>query len=396
MPIINRIADFHDEMTAWRRHLHAHPETAFEERDTAAFVAARLESFGIEVERGIAGTGVVGTLRGAQPGPRAIMLRADMDALHIAEQNGFAHVSQAPGRMHACGHDGHTAMLLGAAKHLAETRNFAGTIHFVFQPAEENEGGARVMIEQGVFEKYPVDAAFGMHNWPELPAGHFAIRPGPMMAAFDIFEITINGRGGHAAMPHLTVDPIVAAAQLVNAVQTIASRTTHPLDSAVVSVTQIHGGDTWNVIPESVVVRGTTRAFSPAVRDQIETALRRIAEAVGAGCGAAIEWRYERRYPPTLNAPAETEAAAAAAAAIVGAGNVERAPVPSMGAEDFAFFLERPPGAYIWIGNGSAAAGGMLHSPHYDFNDAILPIGASYWVRLAETVLAKNAAATPG
>jgi amidohydrolase len=393
MPVINRIADFHEEMTAWRRRLHAHPETAFAEHDTAAFVAERLESFGIAVERGIAGTGVVGTLRGATPGPRAIALRADMDALHITEENRFAHASQAPGRMHACGHDGHTAMLLGAAKHLAETRNFAGTIHFIFQPAEENEGGARAMIAAGVLEKYPVEALFGMHNWPELPVGQFAIRPGPMMAAFDIFEITIKGRGGHAAMPHLTVDPIVAAAQLVSGLQTIASRNTDPLEGAVVSVTQIHGGDTWNVIPETVVLRGTARAFSPDIRHRIETALRRIAQGACQGCGAGLELRYERRYPPTLNAPAQTEMAAAAAAAIVGAGNVERALLPSMGAEDFAFFLEKKPGAYIWIGSGTAATGGMLHSPHYDFNDAILPLGASYWVRLAETALAKDGAA---
>jgi hippurate hydrolase len=246
MSIINRIAEFHAEMTEWRHQIHAHPETAFEEHKTAAFVAERLESFGITVERGIAGTGVIGTLKGSAEGRHAIALRADMDALHIDEQNLFSHASQERGRLHACGHDGHTAMLLGAAKHLAETRNFAGTIHFIFQPAEENEGGARVMIEEGVLEKYPVDAVYGMHNWPELPIGQFAIQSGPMMAAFDIFEITIKGRGGHAAMPHLVVDPVVAAAQVVNGLQTIASRNTHPLESAVVSVTQIHGGDTWN------------------------------------------------------------------------------------------------------------------------------------------------------
>ncbi len=312
-----------------------------------------------------------------------------MDALRITEGNDFAYASRNPGRMHACGHDGHTAMLLGAARHLAETRNFAGTIHFIFQPAEENEGGAGLMVEEGVLERYPVDAIYGMHNWPELPAGKFAIRPGPMMAAFDIFEIAIKGRGGHAAMPHLAIDPVVAAAQVVGGLQTIASRQVHPLQSAVVSVTQIHGGDTWNVIPDSVVLRGTTRSFSPAVRDELEPAIRRIAEGVCRACGAEVEIRYERRYPPTLNAAAETEIAASAAAAIVGAGNVERDLLPSMGAEDFAFFLERKPGAYIWIGNGSAADGGLLHNPHYDFNDAILPLGASYWVRLAETVLAK-------
>jgi amidohydrolase len=321
MPIINRIADFHGEMTEWRQRIHAHPETAFEEHNTAELVSELLESFGILVERGVARTGVIGTLQGSVSSSRAVALRADMDALHIEEQNDFPHVSRNPGRMHACGHDGHTAMLLGAAKHLAETRNFAGTIHFIFQPAEENEGGARLMIEEAVLEKYPVDAVYGMHNWPGLPVGQFAIQPGPMMAAFDIFEIEIKGRGAHAAMPHLAVDPIVAAAQVVNSLQTITSRNVHPLEGAVVSVTQIHGGDTWNVIPETVVLRGTTRAFSPTVRDQIEPAIRRIANGVCNACGAEMRLRYERRYPPTVNSAAETEVAAAAAASLVGDTN---------------------------------------------------------------------------
>jgi len=390
MPIINRIADFHGEMTEWRQRIHAHPETAFEEHKTAELVSELLESFGISVERGVARTGVIGTLIGSVPSDRAVALRADMDALHIEEQNNFPHVSHNPGRMHACGHDGHTAMLLGAAKHLAETRNFAGTIHFIFQPAEENEGGARLMIEEAVLEKYPVDAVYGMHNWPGLPVGQFAIQAGPMMAAFDIFEIEIKGRGAHAAMPHLAVDPIVAAAQVVNSLQTITSRNVHPLEGAVVSVTQIHGGDTWNVIPETVVLRGTTRAFSPTVRDQIEPAIRRIANGACGACGAEMRLRYERRYPPTVNSAVETEIAAAAAASLVGESNVKRDMLPSMAAEDFACFLEKKPGAYIWIGNGDAQGSGMLHNPHYDFNDAVLPLGASYWVRLAETVLAKE------
>ena len=378
-------------MAAWRHDLHAHPETAFEERRTAELVGKLLESFGIAVERGVARTGVIGTLAGSRPGGRAIALRADMDALPIEEKNGFAHASQNSGRMHACGHDGHTAMLLGAAKYLAETRNFAGTIHFIFQPAEENEGGARLMIEEGVLARYPVEAVYGMHNWPGVPVGQFAIRPGPMMAAFDIFELRVTGRGAHAAMPHLGIDPIVAAAQVVGALQTITSRTLHPLEGAVVSVTQIHGGDTWNVIPDEVVLRGTARAFEPAVHDRIEPAIRRIAEGACAALGATMTLRYERRYPPTVNSPAETETAAAIAASLVGADNVKRDLLPSMGAEDFACFLEKKPGAYIWIGNGAGAEQAMLHNPHYDFNDEILPLGASYWARLAETVLGKDA-----
>ena len=387
MPIVNRIADFHAEMIGWRHDLHAHPETAFEERRTADIVAGLLGSFGIGVERGVARTGVVGTLVGSRPGGRAIALRADMDALPIEEKNGFDHASRHQGRMHACGHDGHTAMLLGAAKYLAETRNFAGTVHFIFQPAEENEGGARLMLEEGVFERFPIDGVYGMHNWPGLPAGQFAIRSGPMMAAFDIFEITVEGRGAHAAMPHQAIDPIVAAAQIVGVLQTIASRNINPLDGAVISVTQIHGGDTWNVIPDSVVLRGTTRSFDPALRDTLEPAIRRIANGVCASLGATMTMRYERRYPPTVNSAAETEIAAATAADIVGAHNVRRDLMPSMGAEDFACFLEAKPGAYIWIGAGADRA--MLHNPHYDFNDEILALGASYWARLAESMLAE-------
>jgi amidohydrolase len=390
MPAINRIADFQAEMAGWRHDLHSHPETAFEEHRTAELVARLLESFGIAVDRGVARTGVIGTLAGSRPGAPAIALRADMDALPIQEKNAFRHASTHDGRMHACGHDGHTAMLLGAAKYLAETRNFAGTVHFIFQPAEENEGGARLMVEEGVLERYPIDAVYGMHNWPGLPAGQFAIRPGPMMAAFDIFEIAVAGQGAHAAMPHLGIDPVVAAAQIVTALQTIASRNIHPLEGAVVSVTQIHGGDTWNVIPDSVVLRGTTRSFDPAVRDALEPAIRRIAEGVCASLGADLTMRYERRYPPTLNSAAETELAAATAAGLVGGDNIRRDLLPSMAAEDFAWFLEKRPGAYIWIGNDAGPGQAMLHNPHYDFNDEILALGASYWARLAETALAKG------
>ncbi|MBI3454082.1 MAG: amidohydrolase [Rhodospirillales bacterium] len=388
MPIVNRIAAFHDTMIAWRHDIHAHPETAFEEKRTADVVAQKLESFGIEVHRGLAGTGVVGTLR-AGKGKRAIGLRADMDALHIDERNDFAHKSTNPGKMHACGHDGHTTMLLGAAKYLAETRNFDGTVHFIFQPAEENEGGGRVMVEQGLFEKFPVEAVFGMHNMPNLPVGTFGVMPGPMMASFDIFEIVVTGKGAHAAMPHQGIDPVVVAAEIVGALQTVASRTTSPLDAVVVSVTQIHAGDTWNVIPNEVVMRGTTRSFQPEVQDAIEPAMRRIVDGVCAAFGASATLRYERRYPPTINAPKETEIAAAALVDVAGAENVRRSLQPTMGAEDFSFMLQAKPGCYVWIGNGDSGHGCMLHNPHYDFNDGILPLGASYWARLVENTLAR-------
>jgi hippurate hydrolase len=395
MPIVNRIAEFHRDMTQWRRDIHAHPETAFEEHRTSDVVAKTLESFGIEVHRGLAGTGVVGTLKAGRNGGngkgRAIGLRADMDALHIHEQNGFDHKSRNDGKMHACGHDGHTTMLLGAARYLAETRNFDGTVHFIFQPAEENEGGGRVMVEQGLFEKFPVDAVFGMHNMPGLPLGKFAVRPGPMMASYDIFEITVTGRGAHGAMPHQGIDPVVTAAQIVTALQTIASRNVAPLDAVVVSTTQIHGGDAWNVIPDAVVLRGTTRSFKPDVQAAIEPAIRRIAEGVAQAMGATVAIRYERRYPPLVNTEAETRIAADIAALVVGEAAVDRDATPTMGSEDFAFMLQAKPGCYIFVGNGPGDGGCLLHNPHYDFNDEVLPLGASYWARMVETVLAKGA-----
>ncbi len=387
MSVVNRIAEFHEEMTAWRRHIHANPETAFEEHDTADYVALRLHEFGIDVHRGLAGTGVVGTLKGEKGEGPAIVLRADMDALDIEEKNAFGHKSRNPGKMHACGHDGHTAMLLGASKYLAETRRFAGTVHFVFQPAEENEGGGRVMIEDGLFERFPAESVYGMHNVPGIPVGEFAVRPGPIMASFDIFEITLTGTGTHAAMPHLGRDAMVAAAQLVTALQTIRSRTVSPFDSAVVSVTQMHAGDTWNVIPEEVVVRGTTRAFKEHVQEHMEAEIRRISAGVAAGFAVAAETRYERRYPPTVNDPREAELTARVAGDVAGAPNVSLDKDPMMGAEDFAFMLNEKPGAYVWIGNGPRDGGCMLHNPNYDFNDDILPLGASYWARLVETRL---------
>ncbi|EKE75082.1 M20 aminoacylase family protein [Oceanibaculum indicum] len=391
MPIINRIADFQDEMTAWRHHIHTHPETAFEEHKTSAFVAEKLESFGIEVHRGLAGTGIVGKLTGGNGSGRAIGLRADMDALDVHEKNDFDHKSQHEGKMHACGHDGHTTMLLGAAKYLSETKNFDGTVYFIFQPAEENEGGGRVMVEDGLFEKFPVEQVYGMHNWPGLDVGKMAVRTGPMMASFDIFEITVKGKGAHGAMPHMGVDSVVTASQIVNALQTIASRNTHPLDAVVVSVTQIHGGDAYNVLPDEVVLRGTTRSFRPEVQDSIEPAMRRIVDGICQTMGATATVKYERRYPPTINTAAETEIAARVAAQVVGDGNVHDDLMPSMGSEDFAFMLQQKPGSYVWIGNGSTEGGCMLHNPHYDFNDGVLPIGASYWAKLVETTLGKAA-----
>ena len=386
MPILNRIADFHADLTGWRRDIHAHPETAFQEHRTSEFVAKRLNDFGIEIHRGLAGTGVVGTLKGSRPSGRAIAIRADMDALHVHEKNHFGHSSTHDGKMHACGHDGHTTMLLGAARYLAETRNFAGTVHFIFQPAEESEGGARVMLEEGLFEKFPVEAVYGMHNWPGLPVGQFGVRPGPLLAASDTFEIVVEGKGAHGAMPHTGIDPVVTAAQITLGLQTIRSRVTHPLDGAVVSVTQVHGGDTWNVIPDEVVMRGTARSFKPEVQDQIENGIRRIAEGVAAANGAKVRVTYQRRYPATVNSPAETDIAVAAAAEVAGEKNVDRNYTPSMGAEDFAFMLKAKPGCYILIGNGEKSA--SLHNSHYDFNDDVLPLGASYWARLVERVLA--------
>lgn len=376
------------DMTEWRRDLHAHPETAFEEQRTSDFVAEKLASFGLEVHRGLAKTGVVGILRNGE-GPM-VGFRADMDALHIHEETNLPHSSRNPGRMHACGHDGHTAMLLGAARHLTENPNlFQGTIVFIFQPAEENEGGGRVMVEEGLFDHFPVERVFGMHNWPGLEVGRIALRPGPLMAAYDIFELTLTGRGTHAGMPHMGTDTIMVGSQIVSAWQTIASRSVHPIDSAVVSVTQFHAGDTWNVLPAMAVLRGTVRTFRPEVQDLVQRRMGEVATAIAGGFGVEASLRYERRYPPTTNSVKETELARQAAARVVGEDALDLDPMPSMGAEDFSFMLQKRPGCYIWVGAGPSDQGRNLHSPHYDFNDAVLPIGASYWVRLAETVLPK-------
>lgn len=395
MAINNRISQFHEDMKAWRRDLHAHPETAFEEQRTSDFVAGKLNEWGIEVHRGLATTGVVGVLHGANGanGGRTIGLRADMDALHIHEMNDFDHRSKNDGKMHACGHDGHTAMLLGAARYLAETQNFDGTVYFIFQPAEENEGGGRVMVEEGLFDKFPAEAVYGMHNMPGVPVGEVGLRAGPAMAAFDIFEITLTGKGTHAAMPHLGIDPILIGGQIVNALQSIVSRRSDPLDSIVVSVTQFHAGDTWNVIPEQAVLRGTARSFRPEVRDQIEADIRRIAEGVCAAHGATMEYSYDRRYPALVNSERETEIAASVAAEVIGEAKVTRGAPPLMGSEDFAYMLQERPGCYIWLGNGmdGGPGGCAVHNPRYDFNDEISVIGASYWARLAETSLPRGA-----
>ncbi len=386
MNIPDEIRALDADMRQWRHHLHAHPETAFEETATSAFVADKLAGFGLEVHTGLAGTGVVGVLRhGASP--RAIGLRADLDALHIHEKSGVPHASRHEGKMHACGHDGHTTMLLGAASALAQRRSFDGTAYFIFQPAEENEGGGRVMVEQGLFDRFPMQAVYGMHNWPELPLGRMALRAGPLMGAYDIFEIVATGRGAHAAMPHLGRDPMPFAAHVINALQTIVARNLHPLEAGVVSVTQVHGGDTWNVIPQEVVLRGTVRSFLPAVQDLIERRMREIVQGLAATFDMTATLRYERRYPATVNSEAETGHALAAATALLGAANVDTHPTPSMGSEDFAFMLQARPGCYVWLGGGRGAHTPNLHNPHYDFNDEALCIGASYWVTLAEAQL---------
>jgi hippurate hydrolase len=385
--MIKEIKLLHDEMTEWRRDIHQHPELKFEENRTSDLVAAKLEEFGIEIHRGLAKTGVVGTIRNGD-GP-SIGLRADMDALPLEEKNTFKHASSNPGKMHACGHDGHTAMLLGAAKHLAASKNFKGTVNLIFQPAEEGGGGGELMIKEGLFEMFPVDSVYGLHNWPGMPAGTFGVGSGPFMAAADMFDLTINGRGGHAALPDQCIDPIVVASQVVSALQTITSRNTHPVDSVVISVTQIHAGDAYNVIPDSVRMRGTVRTFQTETRDKIPSSMLRVAEGVSAAYGATCELNYMSGYPATINSVPETEISAKAVVDLLGEDKIIRNPTPCMGAEDFSYMLEARPGCYVWlgIGPGKGEAGCMLHSSRYDFNDDVLTTGASYWVKLVENEL---------
>ncbi len=386
MPVPVDIEVLREEMTAWRRDLHAHPETGFEEFRTSAMVADKLESFGLLVHKGLGRTGVVGTLK-AGGGKGAIALRADMDALPLKENNDFEHRSLTDGKMHGCGHDGHTAMLLGAAKRLAAAKRFSGTVHFIFQPAEEGMGGGREMVEQGLFDKFPCDSVYGMHNWPGLPLGKFGVRPGPVMASSDLFEIEMTGHGCHAAMPHTGADPIVASAALVQALQTIPGRSVDPMDPSVVSVTQIHAGDAYSVIPDKVMLRGTTRAFTPAVQDLMERRMKEICAGVAAAHGTKASLRYTRAYPPTVNSEREAALCAEVLKRLVGAENVVE-PRPVMGSEDFSFMLEKKAGCYVFAGSGPVKDGAALHNPNYDFNDELLTIGAAYWVRLVEHILA--------
>ncbi|MEM8985771.1 MAG: M20 aminoacylase family protein [Pseudomonadota bacterium] len=367
-----------------RRDLHKHPEIAFQERRTSQVVAETLREYGIETHTGLAGTGVVGVLRVGQS-EKSIGLRADMDALPMQEENVFAHRSCHDGKMHACGHDGHTTMLLAAAKHLAETRRFDGVVNFIFQPAEENEGGARVMVEEGLFDAFPMEAVFGMHNMPMLPLGTFVARPGPLMAGFDVFTITVRGTGGHAAIPQYVKDPIVAASNLVGALQAIVARNVDPLKSAVLSVTQIHGGDSFNVIPQEVKVCGTVRYFDRAVGDEVERRIAETAAGLGAAFGVAADVAYERRYPPTVNDPQEAAFCSDVLAATFGETCLDATVPPLMGSEDFAFMLQHKRGCYIWAGTRADDRGGVsLHNPNYDFNDDLIPYGAAYWARLVE------------
>jgi hippurate hydrolase len=381
--------DIIQELTAWRRDIHQHPELAFEEHRTADFVAKKLEDFGIEVHRGLAKTGVVGTLR-AGTSKRTIGLRADLDALPLQEENTFAHKSKIDGKMHACGHDGHTIMLLGAARELAQSKAFDGTIYFIFQPAEENEGGGDVMIKEGLFDLFPADQVYGMHNMPGIPAGTFAMRKGPTMAAFDRFRITVKGVGAHGAKPDQGKDPVVIGAQIVMGLQTIVSRNVNPLDQAVISTTMFNGGHALNVIPEEVKLAGGVRTFKAKVQDMIERRMEEVVAGICAAHGAGYEFQYQRGYPATVNDDTAMENAAAAAAMVVGSDNVNTDVTPVMGSEDFAFMLQQKPGAYIFIGNGDGEDACMIHNPHYDFNDGILETGVRYWVTLAEQQLAQT------
>jgi len=378
----------HNEMREWRHDIHAHPELGFQEKRTSDLVAAQLESFGIEVHRGIGRTGVVGVLRNGNS-KRSLGLRADMDALPIQEANSFAHRSRHDGVMHACGHDGHTTMLLGAAKHLAHARSFDGTVHFIFQPAEEGIGGAKAMVEDGLFRRFPCDALFGMHNRPGMALGRFAVRSGPMMAGGAFFDIEVTGRGAHGARPESGIDSVLVAAHIATALQSIVSRNVRPVETAVLSVTQIHAGDAYNVIPQSARLSGTVRAFSTEVMEMIGRNIARIAEGVAAGFGATAKADFRPIFPPLINDAAEAEFAAGVCTELVGAANVRRDPPLIMASEDFSYMLAEVRGCYINIGNGDGEGACEVHNPSYDFNDAALPYGAAFFVRAVERKLAR-------
>ncbi|TWS99651.1 M20 aminoacylase family protein [Reyranella sp. CPCC 100927] len=389
MTIDPRIAAFADDLTTWRRDIHAHPELGFEEERTSRIVADKLRDFGCEVTTGIGKTGVVGTIRVGN-NPRAVGLRADMDALPMDETNTFDHRSQHAGRMHACGHDGHTTMLLGAARYLAATRNFDGTVHFIFQPAEEGRGGAEAMVKDGLFEKFPCEAVFGMHNRPKLDVGKFQIRSGPMMAGGGLFDIHIKGKGAHGARPESGVDPVVIGGHIITALQTVISRTIAPIDSGVISITQMHAGDAYNVIPETAVLRGTVRAFRKEVMATIKEKIERIASGIAGSLGGEAKADVRVVFPPLVNDPTEAQWIGDVAAGIVGEDNVNRNGSYVMASEDFSYMLEKVPGAFILIGNGGGEGGCEVHNPGYDFNDTALPLGATLWARVIETRLAKQ------
>ncbi len=386
MPIVNRIAEFHNEIAEWRQNIHAHPELLYEVQRTAAYVAEKLGEFGVdEVTTGIGQTGVVGVIKGRKADSgKVVGLRADTDALPMEEKTGLDYASTIHGMMHACGHDGHSAMLLGAAKYLAETRNFDGTVVVIFQPAEEGGAGAKAMVDDGLMERWNIDEVFGMHNMPGLDAGSFAIRSGPLMAATDEFDMFIEGDGGHAARPHQSVDPILIGTQIYQALQSIVARNVDPLESAVLSVSSFNAGDAFNIIPQRARLRGTVRTLKPEIRDLIEKRMDELVSSIARAHGAKVEINYQRGYPMTVNHPAQTHIAAKIAKSVVGDDNVDVDKPMSMGGEDFAFMLEERPGAMIFIGNGDSA---KLHNEEYDFNDDIIPVGCSYWVQLVETTM---------
>jgi hippurate hydrolase len=386
MPIVNRIADLTAEITAWRRDMHAHPELLYDVERTAGQVADKLKAFGCdEVVTGIGRTGVVGVIRGRKGAGGTIGLRADMDALPIEEATGLPYASTVRGKMHACGHDGHTAMLLGAARYLAETRNFAGTAVVIFQPAEEGGAGGKAMVEDGLITRFGIGEVYGMHNYPGMPVGAFGIRPGPMMAAADYITIEIEGHGGHAARPHLTIDPVLVGAHIITGVQSVVSRNTDPLKSAVVSITMVEAGTADNIIPQRVTLRGTARTLAEDVRVMIEQRLASVVTHTAEAFGARATFHYRRNYPVLVNHERQTAFAAEVAQQVAGEGKVDTALPPMMGAEDFSFMLNERPGAFIWVGNGDSAG---LHHPKYNFNDDAIPFGTSYWVKLVETALA--------